>query len=333
MQVSAPGIVVTAIIAAFSELLSYELKRAYGLDAPAVMVAIALGAVLGNLLPARARKALAPGLTLFTKKVLKIAIVLLGLKFTAEKAQKLGGPVLATIVACLALALALGALLGPRFGASRRISLLLGCGTAICGATAVVTIAPLVEAKDDEVAFSIATIFLFNVVALFGFPALGHHWSMGDLQFGTWVGTAVNDTSSVVATAQAYSSGAQEYATAIKLIRTLALVPLAIAVGTFTARARGGEGKKVSLGHVFPWFVLGFAATAALANLVHLPEKWVTAPLLRVANDAIVGVLAAVGLNLDARKVVGSGARSLALGFSLAAIMAVASLAMVRALL
>src|SRR5262245_11148026 len=118
MQVSAPGLVVTAIIAAFAELISIWLKQTYALDAPAVMVAIALGAVVGNLLPGPARKALAPGLTLFTKKVLKIAIVLLGLKFTAEKAQRLGGPVLTTIAGCLVLALALGALLGPRFGAS-----------------------------------------------------------------------------------------------------------------------------------------------------------------------------------------------------------------------
>lgn len=303
------------------------------------MLAIALGAVVGNLLPARARAALAPGLTLFTKRVLKAAIILLGLKLTADQAQNLGGPILLLIGACLVLAVVAGAGFGRMFGVSRRVATLLGCGTAICGATAIVTVAPLVEAKEDEVAFSIATIFIFNVAALFAFPAIGRALGMTDLQFGAWVGTAVNDTAAVVATGKAWSGPAQLQATAVKLIRTLALVPMAILVAAMTARARGGgEGgsggaaaKRLSVAAVFPWFVLGFAGTALLANLVHLPPK-VTEPLLRAAGLAIVAVLASVGLNLNAAKVFGSGFRSLVLGLAIATFMAAASLGLIRVL-
>ncbi|HVY62461.1 MAG TPA: putative sulfate exporter family transporter [Planctomycetota bacterium] len=334
-----PGLLLAALVAAAA---LYGSPRA-GL--PDVVLAIALGAVLGNLLPARVRKRLQPGLQVFTKKILKLAIVLAGLKLTADLAAKLGSHVFAIIASCLCLAMVLGAVLGRAFGVSRRVALLLGCGTAICGATAVVTIAPIADADDDEVAFSIATIFLFNVVALFVFPVIGHHGGLTDLQFGTWAGTSVNDTSAVIATGKAYSPAAETFATTIKLIRTLALVPMALGVAAFTARAREGGGKKVSVSAVFPWFVVGFAVLAAATNY-GLPPA-LTRPLVSAGGRAwsvkdlclllsgwgIVGVLAAVGLNLDAKKIFGSGARSLALGFTLAAIMAVASFSLVHALL
>jgi uncharacterized integral membrane protein (TIGR00698 family) len=326
LQVVAPGVLAATAIAIAAQLAAPHARI------PAVMLAIVFGALAGNLFAGTSRKSLSPGLQLFTKKVLKVAIVLLGLKFTAEQARNLGGPVITLIGACLVLALMVAAVLARPFGVTRRIALLLGCGTAICGATAVVTIAPLVKAEEDEVAFSIATIFLFNVVALFAFPYVGRALGLGDLAFGAWVGTSVNDTAAVVATGHAYSEGARAYATAIKLIRTLALVPMAIVVATSTASLRRSEGgAKLSLGEVFPWFVLGFAIVAALGNLLDLPKPLVSNVLL-VADWMITGVLAAVGLNLDAKKIFGSGARSLALGFAIAVIMAGASLALVRVL-
>jgi uncharacterized integral membrane protein (TIGR00698 family) len=319
-----PGILAAADIAAAAEVMAPRT------GVPAVVLAIGLGAVLGNLAPRPMREMFAPGLQFFTKKVLKVAIVLLGLKLTADRARDLGGPVLALIASCLVLALVVAAALGRPFGVSRRIALLLGCGTAICGATAVVTIAPLVEAEEDEVAFSIATIFLFNVVALFAFPLLGHAAGLSDLAFAAWAGTAVNDTSAVVATGQAYSEAARTYATAIKLLRTLALVPMAVLVAAFAARA-GGAGQRPRVAEIFPWFVVGFAAAAALANLVALP-KGLTDPVVRGAGLAVTGVLAAVGLHLDARKVLKSGLRSVALGFAIATVMAATSFALVRLL-
>jgi len=325
----APGLVAVAAIAAVAE------AAAPRSGAPSVVLAIALGGVVSAFLSKPGRLALKPGLELMTKKALKVAIVLLGLRFTTEKARDLGGPVLGLIVGCLVLSLLAAALLGRAVGASRRASLLMGCGTAICGATAVVTIAPLVKADDDEVAFSIATIFLFNLAALFAFPAIGRAFGMGDLAFGAWVGTAVNDTSACVATGNAFSPAAGDYATAIKLIRTLALVPMALVVAVASARAEGagtGDGAaKVNIAAIFPWFVLGFAGMAVLANVVSLPSQ-ATSAALTAAGWTITGVLAAVGLNLDARKILGAGGRSLGLGLAIATVMAAASLGIARAL-
>ncbi len=315
----APGLLVAAIVAAFA------LLAAPHAGAPAVLLAIAFGAAVGNLLPGTARAALAPGLTLFTKNVLKGAIILLGLKFTADRARDLDLTLVLLIAICLVLALAAGAGLGRAFGVSRRVGVLLGCGSAICGATAIVTVAPLVEAKDDEVAFSIATIFLFNIAALFAFPAIGHELALTDTQFGAWVGTAVNDTAAVVATGKAWSEDAQLQATAVKLIRTLALVPIALLVAAMTVSARSE--RRVPLLSIFPFFVLGFAASAAIVYLVAIPPE-VTRTLATVANAAIVGVLAAVGLNLRILQLF-TGIRSVALGFAIASFMAAASLGLI----
>lgn len=321
-----PGALAAVLVAAIAELAA---PRA-GL--PPVMLAIALGAAVANVARPEQRKPLGPGLQLVTKKVLKVAIVLLGLKFTADKAQLFDGRTFALIAACLVFALVAGAGLGRAFGAGPRVRLLLGCGTAICGATAVVTIAPLVDAKDDEVAFSIATIFLFNIVALFAFPAIGRAIGLGETEFIAWVGTAVNDTSAVVATARAWSPTADAGAAAVKLIRTLALVPMAVVVASLGARWREtATEKRVSIYDVFPWFVLGFALTALAATFLPLPKpavEWV----LRIAGWGITAVLAAVGLNLDLRKALGAGSRALVLGFAIATVMAGVSLGLIRAL-
>ncbi len=325
-----PGLAAVALVTLASELLARGLVDAQGhARIPAVVLALALGALAAHLLPASGRTALAPGLDVVKKRVLKTAIVLYGLGLTAGNLASVRGPALAIVAICLVVSLLVAAGAGALFGVSRTAKLLIGCGTAICGATAVVTIAPLVDADDDEVAFAVTTIFLFNLVALFAFPWLGHRLGMTDAAFGTWVGTAVNDTSAVVATGRAYSFDAGAIATLVKVIRTLALVPMAMAVG-FWASRRGDGGKKVSFAAVFPWFVLGFAVAAALAVTGALPAVLV-APAKLAAGILVTAVLAAVGLHLDARKIAGAGSRSLALGVTIATVMAAVSLGLVRA--
>lgn len=319
-----PGLAAAGAVAAMAEV------AARAVPLPAVVIALLGGALAGNAFGAPLRARAAPGLDLVKKQILKLAIVVYGLGITAGNLRAAGAPIVVLVAACIAVSLVVSALAGRAFGVSPRVRVLLGCGTAICGATAVVTVAPLVEADDDEVAFAVATIFLFNVVALIAFPPLGRALGLSDIAFGAWAGTAVNDTSAVVATGRAYSADAGAFATLVKVLRTLALVPLALGVAALAAR--GAAAKKVRVRRIFPWFVLGFAATAALAIAVPLPAGVVRAAKL-AAGILVTAVLAAVGLHLDARKVLGSGARSLALGFTIAASMAAASLGLVRALL
>jgi uncharacterized integral membrane protein (TIGR00698 family) len=328
----AAGLAAAAAVTLVAEVVARLFVDAHGDPrVPAVILALILGAVAANA-AGEGRKALGPGLDFVKKRVLRAAIVLYGLGLTARNLKAAGLPVLTLIAVCLLVSLGIAALLGAAFGASPKTKLLLGCGTAICGATAVVTIAPLIEADDDEVGFAVATIFLFNLVALLAFPAIGHALHLSDVAFGAWAGTAVNDTSAVVATGRAFSGDAATFATLVKVIRTLALVPMAIVVGASAGRLTGrAEGARVPLAKIFPWFVLGFALTAALAVFVPLPAV-VTVSAKKLAGILVTSVLAAVGLHLDARKIAGSGARSLALGFAIAAAMAFVSFGLIRAL-
>jgi uncharacterized integral membrane protein (TIGR00698 family) len=338
------GLAAAVAVAVAAETGSRALAGAapWARHVPPVVAALVLGAVVGNALGKGARRALAPGLDLVKKRVLRAAIVIYGLAITAGNLREAGAPVVLLVALCLLISLAISAMAGRAFGTSRRVRLLLGCGTAICGATAVLTIAPLVDADDDEVAFAVGTIFLFNLVALIAFPAIGHALGLTDTAFGAWAGTAVNDTSAVVATGRAYSDAAGAFATLVKVVRTLALVPMALAVAALARRgaAGGGGAARVPLARIFPWFVLGFAATAGLAASGRLPAavnlgsaQLATVPLAgRVAGFLVTCVLAAVGLHLDARRIAGAGTRSLALGFTIAGTMALVSLALVRAL-
>jgi uncharacterized integral membrane protein (TIGR00698 family) len=329
-----PGLVVTAAVAAAAIGLGWAQQRlAPGAPAiPPVVIALVAGALVSSRLGIVRRKLLAPGLDLVKKRVLRGAIVIYGLGITAAGIRETGIAVLLLVLLCIATSLAVAAVAGRAFGAAPRVRMLLGCGTAICGATAVVTVAPLLKADDDEVAFAVATIFLFNLVALVAFPPLGHALALTDTAFGAWVGTAVNDTSAVVATGAAYSAAAGTVATLVKVLRTLALVPMALAVAAYArAGADRSDVPEVKVASIFPWFVLGFAATAALAATVPLPAGFVKVAKA-LAHILIVGVLAAFGLHLDLKKVAGSGARSLGLGFAIAGVMAVVSLVAVRLL-
>jgi uncharacterized integral membrane protein (TIGR00698 family) len=210
---------------------------------------------------------------------------------------------------------------------------LIGAGTAICGGTAIIAIGPLIDATDEEIAYAVTTIFTFNIIALVVYPILGHAWSLGQVAFGSWDGTAVNDTSVVVATGYVYGKLAGATATVVKLTRTLLLVPLAFLLGTaHAARSHDGTPAKLSpraLLKSVPWFVFGFAAMALLNSTGVIPGA-VSSDLTEIAGFLIVVVLAAVGLNVNIAKILHMGLRPLGVGLGLALIMAIVSLSLVK---
>ena len=141
-----------------------------------------------------------------------------------------------------------------------RLKTLIGVGTAICGGSAIAAISPIIEADEMEIAYSISTIFLFNIIAVLIFPPLGHLLGFSDKAFGLWAGTAINDTSSVVAAGYAFSNAAGAYATIVKLTRTTMIIPIAIIYSIITAYQKKKEANKdsevnFSLKKIFPWFI------------------------------------------------------------------------------
>jgi uncharacterized integral membrane protein (TIGR00698 family) len=299
---------------------------------PGVVLALLLGVIVRQGRPAIA-PTVGPGVKYVLRWVLRSAIVLLGATLSFQAVLATGSSTLVIILVCVSLALGLAFALGRAFGVSGRAAALIGAGTAICGGTAIVTVGPLISASDDEIAYAITTIFAFNVIAIVTYPVIGHALGMGPLAFGTWTGTAVNDTSAVVATGFLFSSAAAATATIVKLTRTVLLVPLAVAYGVGAAFRDGSSGDRPSIQRLvlgaMPWFVLMFVALA-LANTV----GWIPTDVAQAAGSAsrflIVVVLAAVGLNISIPAMIKRGPRPLALGFAVAGLLSAASFVLVR---
>jgi uncharacterized integral membrane protein (TIGR00698 family) len=280
------------------------------------------------------RPAWRPGLDFVLKRLLRVAVVLFGATLSFAQVLHIGAGALAVLGATVVLALGLTTLFGRWLQAPAGLVSLIGAGTAICGATAILTIGPIIEARQEEVAFAVTTIFLFNMLAVVVYPTLGRALALSDAAFGAWAGAAIHDTSSVLAAAFQFSEPAGQVAAVVKLTRTLLLVPLALAFGLASSvrrsRAGGTTQPRVRLARIFPWFVLWFAA-AALANTAGL----VTPPLARTASLVgrvlVVMVMAAVGLAADLPGMRRAGLRPLGIGLLASVAIAVISLVLIRA--
>ena len=142
-------------------------------------------------------------------------------------------------------------------------AILIGVGSSICGGSAIAAIAPVIDATDMDVAYGLSATFLFDMVMVVVFPILGRKLGLSDAAFGLWAGTAVNDTSSVVATGYAFSEAAGDFATMVKLTRTLAIIPTVLVFAAISLRLKRKEAQsegasvKVNMKSVFPWFILG----------------------------------------------------------------------------
>jgi uncharacterized integral membrane protein (TIGR00698 family) len=298
---------------------------------PDVVVGLVAGALLGNLVGVPAE--LQPGIAFVLRYILRAAIILFGLGLSIAAVVQTGGATLVLVLACFTLALGLGYVVARVFRLNVNVGTLLGAGTAICGASAILAIGPLLRASDEEIAYALTTIFTFNVAALIAFPLIGHALGLSDTTFGSWTGTAVNDTSVVVATGYSYSALAGGVATIVKLTRTVLLVPLALAIGIVAARRNLAPGTTVAarVRATVPWFVLGFVAAAALRSSGAVPVQVLTLGA-QLASFLILMVLVAVGLSVDIRKMATLGARPLAAGLVLASVMAGVSFGLVSVL-
>jgi len=335
-----PGLALAVAIGLLARSAHGLLPRAIAGALGEVVLAVLLGLVVGNLV--RLSAATAPGVRFAFQSVLRAAIVLLGAAFSFQQVIAIGGKALLMIVALMLLALGVAHALGRAVGAPGRLSTLIGVGTAVCGNSAIVATAPVIGARDDEVSFAVATNTLFGTLAVFLYPILGHAMGMTDAAFGTWAGTAVNDTSQVVATGFAYSEGAGSVATAVKLTRNALMGGVIVAMGlAYGARASadggadgGGWAKRVR--QSLPLFVVGFLLMAllntlgAVRALGEATGQDVAAALQTSAKFLILVALAGVGLSTKIEAMRRTGARPLYVGFAAAGTTAVASLAIIR---
>ena len=260
------------------------------------------------------------------KKVLQYAIILLGFEMNLFHVLDVGSQSLAVMFCTLTTSFLVAWGLGRLLGMDRTMTTLIGAGTGICGGSAIAAVAPVIEAKDKDITFSISTIFLFNIIAVFLFPFLGHLLNFSDLGFGMWAGTAINDTSSVVAAGYSYSSEAGSYATIVKLTRALMIVPVCLFFAFLTSRRKAREEGNFKFTKVFPWFILWFVV-ASIVNTSGILPAGLTAFLGEAGKFAIILAMSAIGLHTDVKGLLHNGLRPILLG--LGCWIAVASVSLV----
>ena len=289
----------------------------------APVIAIVLGVAIRAYRPLPA--ALAPGVTFTGKKVLQAAIIVSGFGLSFLTVVQTGIATLPVTLATIAVALILAPLLGRLLQVRGVLQTLIGVGTAICGASAIAAVASVLEPDEEQMALAIATIFLYNVAAVLIFPPLGHLMSLGQMAFGVWAGTAINDTSSVVAAGYAYGADAGAHATIVKLTRATFILPIVGAIAVMHARATRAHGTSVPWMSIVPWFIVWFLAAALINTTGAVPATWHVG-ITAVAAFLIAMALAAIGLQTNFIRLIHAGARPLALGFCLWIAVAVTSL-------
>ena len=286
------------------------------------VLGISLGILVSSIwnLPSVSQK----GIKFTSKYILQLAVVLLGFEMNAASVIRVGQQSALVIVLTLTAAFLTAFLVGRLLRMNNKLTILIGVGTAICGGSAIAAASTAINADDQDISYSISTIFVFNVLAVFLFPLIGHLLKLSDTGFGMWAGTAINDTSSVVAAGFSFSNLAGNFATVVKLTRSLMIVPVTLALAFISSRDHR-EQQNFNLAKVFPWFILGFLA-AAIFNSTGWISSSITMNLALTGKFLIIMAMVAIGLNTNVQAFIKAGPRAILLGAATWSAVALSSL-------
>ena len=313
-----PGIVLPIIVA----LLACWLESLLPIHLiGSAVIAMFIGMFLNQFV--RKTDVFATGLKFTSKKILKFAIILLGLSLNITAILHVGQMSLTVMVFTLLTCFGGGYFISKALGLNWKLSNLISAGTGICGGSAIAAIAPTIDADDNDVAYAMSATFLFDMAMIVLFPIMGRALGMTDQAFGIWAGTAVNDTSSVVATGYAFSEAAGDFATMVKLTRTLAIISTVI---VFALQQDGSALKaEFSIKKIFPWFILGFLAMSIVASILPIPAQLVSGTKT-ASKFLMVCALATIGLNTSFASMKKAGIRPMIHGFIISALVVIVAL-------
>ena len=324
----APGVAVAAVIAVACWFLGQAVPLVGG-AVFAILAGMLVGAVWKD------KGAAGPGIKFASKKILQTAVVLLGFGLPLTQLAQVGAMSLPVILSTISASLITAAVLCRVLRIPARTATLIGVGSSICGGSAIAATAPVIHADDQEVAHAISVVFLFNVLAALIFPTFGDAIGMTNDGFGLFAGTAVNDTSSVTAAAAVWDgmhpgANALDYATIVKLTRTLAIIPITFVLALWmsarerkAANASGADAagnapatSGFSLKRALPTFIILFVCASLVATVASAAgvSAAVFDPLKTASKFFIVVAMAAIGLNTDVVGLVKSGAKPIVLG-------------------
>ncbi|MET3812219.1 YeiH family protein [Arthrobacter sp. UYEF3] len=329
-----PGLALAVAIAVVATVIGRFVPLVGG-PVSAIVIGVALAALI------KPRDRLRPGINTAGKFILQLSVVVLGSQLSLSQIAQVGLESLPVMLGTLVVCLFAAYLLGRWLGIVGDLRTLIGVGTGICGASAIAAVTPVIGAVSVDVAYAISTIFLFNIAAIPAFPFIGHLLGMSQHAFGLFAGTAVNDMSSVVATATTYGSTAANFAVVVKLVRTLMIIPICLGLAAWAGQRLKQTGKRPPAGEVagtgsaprarvnvfrlVPWFLIGFLLIAAINTLGLIPAAAHTG-LSTLSVFLITVALSAIGLSTDLGGFRRAGTKPLLLGALLWIIVTLTSL-------
>ena len=315
-----PGLLLAAAVAAVAGAAARTgWLQANGVSA--LTLAIVIGIVVGNLLPATALATSAEGLNVARQRLLRAGIVLYGLRLTFQDIAHVGIAGVAIDATVLGSTFALACVLGTRvFGLDRGTAILIGAGSSICGAAAVMATAPVVRGRPEQVAVAIATVVGFGSVAILLYPALFHLLAgvhpLSPARYGLWAGSTIHEVAQVVAAGHAVGDAAADTAVIAKMVRVMMLAPFLMALSAWFARTGPRDAPQARPPIAIPWFALGFVAVAGLHSMDVLPARAIAAAdTVDIALLAIA--MAALGLTTRLSAMKAAGLAPLGLGAAL----------------
>ena len=326
-----PGVILSALIAVFAMWVESLLPiHLIGSAVIAMFVGMFFNKIISK------TTIFAGGIKFTSKKLLKFAIILLGLSLNITTVLQVGRMSLTVMIFTLLTCFGGGYFIGRALGLNWKLSNLISAGTGICGGSAIAAISSVIDADDDDVAYAMSATFLFDMAMIVLFPIMGRALGMTDEAFGIWAGTAVNDTSSVVATGYAFSEAAGDFSTMVKLTRTLSIIPTVIVFAFIQLHLKKKEAEKnsenadglkanFSIKKIFPWFILGFVAMSVVASIFTVPAELVSGTKT-VSKFFMVSALAAIGLNTSFSSFKKSGIRPMIHGFIISALVVIVAL-------
>ena len=304
-----PGLALTAGIAG----VAFALRQLPGIGILSPLIlAILLGMIFHNLVgtPRRAKA----GVTFSLRRILRFAIILLGLQLTVTQVISVGGAGIGIIVATLVATFGFTVWLGRRLGVDGKLAQLIAAGTSICGASAVIASNTAIEGSDEDVAYAVACVTIFGSLSMFLYPLFPALLHLDAHRYGLWAGASIHEIAQVVAAAFQNGKDSGDFGTIAKLSRVTLLAPMVLALGWFASRKRGqtpvGAARKSA---PMPYFALGFIALILINTLDILPPAIRTGSV-PVTTFLLSIALAAMGLETDIRKLKAKGLRPLLLG-------------------
>jgi uncharacterized integral membrane protein (TIGR00698 family) len=301
-----PGLLLTSALS----LIATSLQKLPGINIfSPLILAVLIGVSIRNTVGIRS--VYKPGITFSLKKILRLAVILLGLKLSFVQVFSVGLTGLTIVLITLVSAFVFTCWFGAYLGVDRKLAQLIAAGTSICGASAVLATNSVVRAADEDVAYAVTIVTLFGTISMLLYPLLDLLFQTSPREFGLWCGVSIHDVAQVVAAATQKGSESGEIATISKLSRVLFLIPMLLGLGTLSASRSTESSKATKL--PIPWFVFGFIILVILNSLSVFPSAF--KEIVTQGNQFLLTIsLGAMGLETNISKMRETGLKPLFLG-------------------